>query len=153
MPELSKEELEELAEKAAAHASALTGQHAAREVGKEVGKRMEEATGHHSPISSHCEDILGTPTPVWDFRGARSWVMCRAWQLQEQGQSPRLQVGRAWQDLRKVAPTTRPTTPEEKKKAMEKLCSLEYMDQIPKCEPYTKEEKASEKAAAGAAGG
>jgi len=59
MPELSKEELEELAEKAAAHASALTGQHAAREVGKEVGKRMEEATGHHSPISSHCEDILG----------------------------------------------------------------------------------------------
>jgi hypothetical protein len=95
---LPREELEELAERAAVSASALVG----TKIAQEIAKKEEEEGLHHSPISPHCEAVLETPPKCWDFRGIRSYVMCKAWDLMEKEKRTRLPVGEAWMEARKV---------------------------------------------------
>lgn len=69
---------------------------------RQKGGLMEEEEYHHSPISAHCVDVLANPPKCYDFRGVRSYVLCRAWDLLEKEKLPTLPVSRAWQEARKV---------------------------------------------------
>lgn len=87
-----------VAAKAAVSAATLVGQ----KISEEIAKRQEEESLHSSPISIHCERVLETSPKCWDFRGIRSYVMCRAWQILEEEKRTRLPVGEAWMEARKV---------------------------------------------------
>jgi len=65
-----------------------------------LAKEREEL--HQSPISPHCEKVLETPPKCWDFRGIRSYVMCKAWDIMEKEKRIRLPVGEAWIEARKA---------------------------------------------------
>ena len=60
---------------------------------------------HESPLSKHCERVLTSPPPcdpsVESMKKRRSWVMCRAFQLLENGVADdfREAVTRAWQEV------------------------------------------------------
>jgi hypothetical protein len=95
--QISPEELERMVDKAAISASVLTGQRIAEQLAKK-----EQEPIHHSPISPHCENVLDNPPLCWDFRGIRSYVLCKAWDIMEKGKRVRLPVGEAWSEARKV---------------------------------------------------
>ena len=57
---------------------------------------------HHSPISPHCEAVLAKPPSCEDFRGIRSWVLCKSWDIMEKEKRTKLPVGEAWREARKV---------------------------------------------------
>jgi len=65
--------------------------------------------------------------------------------MSKRGKGQKLPVGEAWRILRRIAPTTKPTTPEEKEKAMKEWCTYPHAEQIESCKPYVakKEEKAA----------
>jgi len=88
----------QIAEEAAVTASELTGAKIAEQVAKELSGEVL----HHSPISPHCEAVLATPPKCYDFRGIRSWVLCKAWDIMEKEKRTRLPVGEAWAEARKV---------------------------------------------------
>jgi len=87
-----------IAEEAAVKAVELQGSRIAEQVAKEISAELL----HHSPISPHCEAVLETPPKCYDFRGIRSWVMCRAWDIMESEKRTRLPVGEAWSEARRV---------------------------------------------------
>lgn len=94
--EISREELDRAIEKAAVSAATLTGTKIAEQLSK------EEGGCHHSPITPHCVNVLGTAPKCYDFRGIRSWVMCKAWDTMEKEKRVRLPVGEAWQRARET---------------------------------------------------
>jgi hypothetical protein len=53
-------------------------------------------------ISPHCERILENPPHCWDFRGARSFCLCWAWQEMQQKKLQHLPLHEAWMRLREV---------------------------------------------------
>lgn len=55
-----------------------------------------------NPTSLHCEEVLERPPKCYDFRGIRSYVMCRAWDIMEKEKRTTLPVGEAWAEARKV---------------------------------------------------
>lgn len=78
---------------------------------------MEELY-HHSPISAHCVDVLANPPKCYDFRGVRSYVLCRAWDLLEKEKLPTLPVSRAWQEARKVCVREHSSNPNSRLEAV-----------------------------------
>lgn len=66
---------------------------------------------YHSPISQHCEAVLAKPPKCYDFRGIRSWVMCRAFQILETQRRVKLPVGEAWREARRVCQKEEPYYP------------------------------------------
>lgn len=88
----------QIAEEAAAKAVLLQGQVISQQVAKELSGQMI----HSSPISPHCEVVLAKPPECEDFRGIRSWIMCRAFQIMEVEDRKKLPVGEAWSEARKV---------------------------------------------------
>lgn len=71
------------------------------QIAAEEEKRItEKATGN--PTSPHCELVLGERPKCYDFREVRSWVLCKAWDILEEEKLPRLPVGEAWAEVRKV---------------------------------------------------
>lgn len=87
-----------IAEEAAVKASELTGSRIAEQVAKELSGGVL----HQSPISEHCEAVLAEPPRCYDFRGIRSFVLCRAWDIMEKEKRTRLPVGEAWSEARTV---------------------------------------------------
>ena len=75
---------------------------AAELAAERVAKELSGEVLHGSPISPHCEAVLTKPPACWDFRGIRSWVMCRSWQLMEDEKLTQLPVGRAWAEARQA---------------------------------------------------
>lgn len=90
--------IEGVATKAAVSAATLVG----TKIAEQMAKRQEEDALHQSPVSPHCERVLETLPKCWDFRGIRSYVMCRAWDIMEKEKRTRLPVGEAWMEARKV---------------------------------------------------
>lgn len=90
--------VEDMVAKAAVSAATLVG----TKIAEQMAKKAEEETLHQSPISPHCERVLETPPKCWDFRGIRSYVMCKAWDIMEKEKRTRLPVGEAWMEARKV---------------------------------------------------
>jgi len=91
-------EARRIAEEAAVKASELTGTKIAEQVAKELSGEIL----HQSPISPHCERVLEIPPLCYDFRGIRSWVLCRSWDIMEKEKRMRLPVGEAWTEARRV---------------------------------------------------
>lgn len=87
-----------IAERAAA--GALTG--IGVKISEQVAKEVSDQVLHQSPISPHCERVLEEPVKCWDFRGIRSYVMCKAWDIMEKEKRTRLPVGEAWMEARTV---------------------------------------------------
>lgn len=54
--------------------------------------------------SPHCELVLSKPPECGDFRKTRSFAMCLAWKIMDEEKLPRLQLKRAWQEIRKTCP-------------------------------------------------
>jgi len=87
-----------IAEEAAVKASELTGTKIAEQVARELSGEIL----HQSPVSPHCERVLTEPPLCYDFRGIRSWVLCKAWDTMEKEKRLRLPVGEAWAEARRV---------------------------------------------------
>jgi hypothetical protein len=87
-----------IAEEAAVKAVELQGSKIAQQVAKELSGEVL----HTSPISPRCEAILASRPKCYDFRGIRSWVLCKAWEILEREKRTRLPVGEAWAEARKV---------------------------------------------------
>lgn len=87
-----------IAEEAAVKAVELQGSRVAEQVAKEMSAELL----HQSPVSPHCEAVLEMPPRCYDFRGIRSWVMCKAWDIMEKEKRTRLPVGEAWSEARRV---------------------------------------------------
>lgn len=68
---------------------------------KEVDSAAKDAL-EHNPLSAHCEAVLATPPKCYDFRGIRSYVMCKAWDILEKEKRAKLPVSEAWAEARKV---------------------------------------------------
>lgn len=118
--------LEAVATKAAVSASSLIGQ----KIAEQMAKKAEEAEAlHGSPITERGKAVLGTVPLCYDFRGTRSWVLTRAWQIMEKEKRARLPVGEAWSDVRRICAMS-PELVEVKKP---NLCGLTHMEQIPAC--------------------
>jgi len=136
---MTREEIEEFiekaAEKAAVSASALTGQKVATQVSQGLEKTFEEVL-HGSPISPYAEEVLGKVPACWDFRGIRSWVLTRAWQIMEKERLKTLPVGRAWRDARIACWTVEG----EKEAKAKEMCRFPHMDQIPACKVILEKE-------------
>ena len=94
--EISRRDLEELIERTSVTTAALV----ATKMGEQLAKKEEEV--HHSPVTPHCERVLGTSPLCWDFRGIRSFVLCKAWDIMEKEKRKRLPVGEGWVEARKV---------------------------------------------------
>lgn len=88
----------QIAEEAAVKAAELTGSKIAQQVAKELSGEVL----HESPVSPHCEAVLAKPPLCWDFRGIRSYVLCKAWDIMEKERRVRLPVGEAWSEARRV---------------------------------------------------
>jgi len=88
----------QIAEEAAVKAVELQGSRIAEQVAKEMSGEML----HQSPISPHCEAVLETPPKCYDFRGIRSWVLCKAWDILEREKRIRLPVSEAWAEARGI---------------------------------------------------
>ena len=55
------------------------------------------------PISYKCQVRLAEPPSCWDFRGIRSWVLCRAWQSMEEKRIPfREAIRSAWDEAKRI---------------------------------------------------
>jgi len=58
-----------------------------------------------NPVSEHCRLILENDLPpdvCRSFRGIRSWVMCRTWELMEEKKMPfRQAIRTAWAEAKK----------------------------------------------------
>lgn len=117
----------QIAEEAGVTAASLVGS----QIAKEVAKQQEESL-HGSPITERGKVILGEPPLCYDFRGTRSWVLTRAWQIMEKEKRPSLPVGEAWSDVRRVCAMS----PERVEAKKAELCELPHMEQIPACERY-----------------
>lgn len=90
--------IESVAAKAAVSAATLVG----TKMAEQLAKKQEEEALHQSPISPHCERVLETPPLCWDFRGIRSYVLCKAWDIMEKEKRIRLPVAEAWREARAV---------------------------------------------------
>ncbi len=62
----------------------------------------EEDLDKLNPPSEHCKAVLESLDEKLcrDFRGQRSWVMCRAWELMDSGMTFREAIRTAWAELR-----------------------------------------------------
>lgn len=100
---LERQEAERIAERAAVGAATLVGSRIAQDVAKRIAE-AESETPHQSPISPHCEAVLRNleegNIKCWDFRAARSAVLCEAWRIMETERTPTLQVSRGWSKVR-----------------------------------------------------
>lgn len=88
----------QIAEEAAVKAAELTGSKIIQQVARELSGEVL----HGNPISPHCEAVLAKPPICWDFRGIRSFVLCKAWAIMEEEKRMRLPVGEAWSEARRV---------------------------------------------------
>jgi len=72
-----------------------------RELGRLIGL-TEEEIDKINPPSEHCKAVLSSLDEKLcrDFRGQRSWVMCRAWELIDEGMTFRDAIRTAWEELR-----------------------------------------------------
>ncbi|MFA5186455.1 MAG: hypothetical protein WC551_08270 [Patescibacteria group bacterium] len=96
--EIASEDLQALVERTGVTAAELTGSKIAHQVAKELSGQVL----HSSPVSPHCQAILNQPPRCWDFRGIRAFVMCQAWDIMEKERRPKLPVGEAWTQARRV---------------------------------------------------
>lgn len=124
---MDREEARRIAEEAAVGAASLVGP----QIAKEMAKQQEESL-HGSPMTERGKAILGEPPLCYDFRGTRSWVLTRAWQMMEKEKRPSLPVGEAWSDVRRVCAMS----PERVEAKKPELCALPHMEQVPACERY-----------------
>ncbi|MBW2671936.1 MAG: hypothetical protein JRD89_00805 [Deltaproteobacteria bacterium] len=55
------------------------------------------------PISAKCQLRLKEPPSCWDFRGIRSWVLCKAWlEMEEKKMHFRDAIRMAWDEAKRV---------------------------------------------------
>jgi len=85
-------------ELAAVKAAELTGSKIAEQVAKELSGEVLFG----NPVSPHCERVLEKPPSCVDFRGVRSWILCRSWERMEKERLPTLPVGESWREVRKL---------------------------------------------------
>lgn len=66
------------------------------------GNLRGETMIDNNPVSTQCEAVLAKPPKCFDFRGVRSYVMCKAWDILEKERRTKLPVSEAWQEVRRV---------------------------------------------------